>query len=224
MLGALALTGCVGMEDTAKTAQVSSPLFEAPPTTVAKSQAPAADPSVSLRVDVVGRKVLAANPQIGMSPMFGTIQSPTPEIFHVDQKVVYVTDGLVKQLPSEGDLAAALSYELARMVAEREARVKQDIKYNTPRPPIDLPIGGPSPSAADMASTAEMAKYDRKRREVAQAPAKLNPETLARGYLEKAGFMRTDFDRALPSLQAADKNSTWERQMKGVAAPNAWTK
>ena len=38
--------------------------------------------------DYVGRKVVAANPQLGMRPLFATIQSPTPEIFHVDQRVV----------------------------------------------------------------------------------------------------------------------------------------
>jgi len=214
--------GCVSSADE-KTAQVSSQMFETPPTAVAKSSMPQAEDSICLRVDVVGRKVVAANPQIGMRPLFATIQSPTPEIFHVDQRVVYVTDGLVKQLPSEGELAAALSFELARMVAERESRVKQDLKFNAARPPISLPIGGPT-TMGDMASTVEMAKYDKQRRDSQQMPVKLNPETLARNYLETAGFQRTDIDRVQPQLQAAERNTAVERQVKGLPAPNAWTK
>ncbi len=217
--------GCVGFLEPEKTAQVSNQFFESAPQAVAKSPVPAAEESICVRVDFVGRKVVAANPQIGMRPLFATIQSPSPEIFHVDQRVVYITDGLVKQLPSEADLASALSFELARMVAERESRVRQDLKFNAARPPIQLPIGGTGPLAAtDMVSTFEMAKYDKARRDLQQTPAKLNPETLARNYLEQAGFLRTDIDRVQPQLQAAEKNSSLERQTKGMPAPNAWVK
>ncbi len=218
--------GCVGLPDQEKTASVSSQFFESGPPLVAKSAPPpAADETVSIRVDFVGRKVIGANPQIGMRPLFATIKSPTPEIFHVDQHVIYMTDGLVKLLPSEADLASVLSFELGRMVAEREARVRQDLKFNAARPPIQLPIGGTGPmSATDMASTAEMAKYDKQRREAVQVPKKLNPETLARNYLEQAGFLRTDIDRIQSQLQAAEKNSTLERQVRGIAAPNTWVK
>ena len=79
-------------------------------------------------------------------------------------------------------------------------------------------------AATDMVSTFEMAKYDKARRDLQKIPAKLNPEELARNYLEQAGFLRTDIDRIQPQLQAAEKNSTLERQTKGMPAPNAWTK
>ena len=222
----LFVVGCVALNEPEKLPTVSGHFNDSPPPqTVAKSPLPAAEETVSVRVDFVGRKVLAANPQIGMRPTFMTVKSPTPEIFHVDQRMIYITDGLVKQLPSEADLAAALSFEFGRMVAEREARVRQDLKFNSARPPIQLPIGGPgSLAATDMASTVEMAKYDKARRELQQIPAKLNPETLARNYLEQAGFGRTDIDRIQPQLQAAEKNCTLERQTKGTVAPNAWVK
>lgn len=225
LFASLAAVGCVTPPE--KTAQVSGQFFDSSPApaSVAKSPIPAADTSICARVDFVGRKVVAANPQIGMRPLFATIQSPTPEIFHVDQRVIYVTDSLVKQLPSEGDLAAVLSFELARMVAERESRVKQDLKFSAVRPPIQLPIGDPGAfGPTDMASAVELAKYDKVRRDLQQLPAKLNPETLARNYLEQAGFQRTDIDRVQPQLQAAEKNSALEKQVKGIPAPNAWTK
>ena len=75
-----------------------------------------------------------------------------------------------------------------------------------------------------MVSTFEMAKYDRQRIEAQKPSVKLNPETLARNYLEQAGFMRTDIDRVQPQLQAAEKNFALERQVKGIPAPNAWGK
>jgi predicted Zn-dependent protease len=225
---ALSLTGCVAWPETEKTAQVSGQFFESATTSAvtAKPNLPQADDTMCIRVDVVGRKLVAENPQIGMRPLFWTVGVPTPELFHVEQRFVVITEGLVKQLPSEADLAAALSYELARMVAEREARVKHDMKVGAARPPIQLPIGGGAgPMAAtDMASTAELAKYDKQRRDRQQAPSKLNPETLARNYLEEAGYLRTDFDRVQPFLQAADRNSSLERQIKGISMPNAWTR
>jgi hypothetical protein len=216
-------TGCVAFPDSEKTAQVSPQFFESAPPTVAKSPPPpAAEDTLCMRVHVVGHKVLAANPQIGLRPTFATIQAPAPEIFHVDQRVIYITDGLVKQLPSEADLAAVLAFQLARMVAEREARVKQDLKLAAARPPIQLPIGGTGPmSATDMASTAELAKYDKKRSDLQQAATKINPETLARNYLEGAGFLRTDFDRVQAALQSAEKNYSLERRLKGQPGPSA---
>lgn len=216
------LTGCVSTEETA---QVSSQFFEAAPARTARKPAPAAEDSICIRVDAVGRKVLGANP-IGLQPIFATFQSPTPEIFHVDQKMVCITDSFVKQLPNESELAAVLSFELARMVAEREARVKSDLRQMEVRTPITLPIGdnGGQASAADMMSTVELAKYEKKRDAARKMnAARINPQTLARDYLQKAGYDRTEFDKVQPLLDAAEKNYALERQMKGMVLPSAWT-
>ena len=75
-----------------------------------------------------------------------------------------------------------------------------------------------------MVSTAEMAKYDKQRRDLQQAPVKLDPGELARKYLEGAGYQRVDFDRVQPQLQAAEKNSAQERHIKGLPAPNSWSR
>jgi predicted Zn-dependent protease len=221
----LTAVGCVGLPEPEKTPQVSGQFFEAPPAAMPKAQLPRPEDSLSVRVDFVGHKLVAANPQIGLRPLFAAAQSPTPEIFHVDRRFIYVTDGLVKQLPSEADLAAVLAFELARMVSEREARVRQDLKLAAARPPIQLPIGGTGPLAAtDMVSTFEMAKYDKERRDLLKPSTKLHPETLARDYLESAGYSRTDFDRVQPILQAAEKNSALERHVRGLPAPSVWSR
>src|SRR5713101_6941225 len=73
------------------------------------------------RVDLLGRNILAANPQIGMKPQFMVIGSPQPEIFHKKTGELFITEGLVKQCKTEGELAALLSHELGKMVSEREA-------------------------------------------------------------------------------------------------------
>jgi len=217
--------GCV--QDQQKTAVVSSQFFDGAVKQSARANMPAADESLCVRVDYVGRKVLADNPDIGMKPLFATIASPQPELFHVDQRIVYITDGLVKQLPSEAELASALSYELARMVAQREARVKRENKLVEPRPPIRVPVGndGQFPTS-DMVSTVELARYDQARkasRADQNKPVRVQPDQLARTYLEKSGFQRSDFDRVLPLLQAADKNSSLEKQVKGLTSSGAWT-
>jgi predicted Zn-dependent protease len=220
------IPACTSFEGQEKTASVGGQFNEAPPSTgprVARSALPTADESVSLRVDYVGRKVVSANPQIGMRPIFATISSEQPELFHVDQRIVYVTDGLVKKLTSEADLAAALSYELGRMVAEREARVKQELRQAPPRPPIQVPVGnaGQFPGS-DMVATAELARYDQQVQAQSKPPVRPNPDSLARAYLEKAGFQRVDLDRVQPALQAAARNGAIERQLKGFAPSGNW--
>lgn len=219
----LLAAGCLG--DGEKTAQVSSQFLDATPTNLkARAPIPAADETVCVRVDYVGRKVLAANPQLGLKPIFATIRADAPELFHVEQKVVYVTDGLVKQLPREADLAAVLSLELARMVAEREARVKQEMRRVDPRPPIQVPIGnsGQFP-VSDMVSTVEAAKHDLAAREARQPLARVDAEKVARDCLEKAGYQRVDLDQIQPAVAAAGRNASLERQIRGVVTPHAWT-
>ena len=217
-------TGCMDL-GADKTAQVSSHFLDAAPvTTTSRAPIPAATDSLCVRVDFVGRKLVAANPQLGMKPLFATIRADQSELFHVEQKIVYITDGLVKKLPSEAELASALAFELGRMIAEREARMKQELKQIEPRPPIQVPIGnsGQFPNS-DMVTVAETARYDQKRKEIREAVTRPNPETLARNYLEKAGFQRVDFDRARPALRDAEANSAFEKQIKGFVAPNNWT-
>src|SRR4051794_24009712 len=56
----------------------------------------------SLRVLKVGQKVLAANPQMSLKPIFSTIGSstsgtPAEEVFHTGQHQVIITESLVRQ-------------------------------------------------------------------------------------------------------------------------------
>src|SRR4051794_2086027 len=60
-----------------------------------------ASTELSLRVNVVGHKLLDANKELGLQPLFATYGSAQPEIFHRGQQMVDVTDGLVKQCKNE---------------------------------------------------------------------------------------------------------------------------
>jgi hypothetical protein len=218
---------CVDFEMPGQRTEQVTPFFDGTQTPVraAKVNMPGADESICIRVDAVGRKVIAANPQIGMQPHFAAFGSPTPEMFHVDRKVVCVTDGLVKKLTSEADLAAALSYELGRMVAEREARVKQDLKTAPVRPPMQMQVGNAGQmNEQDMSAAVEMARYDQAVQDAKKAALikRPDPELLARDYLEKAGFQRTDYDRIQPVLAEAAKNASLERQVRGVTPSGNW--
>ena len=223
----LACAACVDFELPGMKTEQVTPFFDGPPPTVhaAKVNMPGADESICIRVDSVGRKVVAANPQLGLQPHFAAFGSETPELFHVDRKMVCVTDGLVKKLTSEADLAAALSYELGRMVAEREARVKMDLKTAAVRAPIQVQVGNAGQfGGPDMSAAIELARYDQARQDAKKAATivRPDPEILARDYLEKAGFQRTDYDRIQPVLADAAKNASLERQVKGVTPTGNW--
>ncbi|HEX3314246.1 MAG TPA: hypothetical protein VHR72_05100 [Gemmataceae bacterium] len=230
----LVCTACVDFELPGQKTEQVTPFFDgtAPAVRAAKVTMPGADESICVRVDAVGRKVVAANKQMGLNPHFAAFGSETPELFHVDRKMVCVTDGLVKKLTSEADLAAALSYELGRMVAEREARVKQDLKTAAVRAPIQMQVGnaGQFGSAGqfggpDMSAAVEMARYDQAKQDAKKAASivRPDPELLARDYLEKAGFQRSDYDRIQPALAEAAKNGSLERQVKGVVPSGNWS-
>src|SRR5262245_17457014 len=102
-----------------------------------------ADEALATRVDSVGRKLIAANPQIGLkSTLFATIgKAAQPEIFHVGPNMVYVTEGLVKRCPTDAELAGVLALELGKIVADREVAASPEMRNPERLAPIQVPIG-----------------------------------------------------------------------------------
>jgi hypothetical protein len=178
------------------------------------SYAPASDTEIAIRVDVVGKKVLAANATAGLQPYFATVGAPRPEIFHQGTRLVTVTDSLVRECKTEGQLAAVLSMELAKMVAEREALAPLKARLPEQRPPMDVPIGNAAQGGAlDQARMLELARFDRQRRQAGSSAAP-EPQALAGTFLEKAGYARADLDAVQPLLRAAQANYVLEKQLK----------
>jgi hypothetical protein len=152
-----------------------------------------------------------------MKPQFMVIGTPQPEIFHKQGEALYITDGLVKQCKTDGELAAVLCHELGKMVSDREVQKGPGIQNPRRQPPPEVLIGkeGPGGSIApDRTRLAELATFEQERRQETALPARpLDPNLLARTYLQKAGFTDADLKAAEPHLQAAAANLTFEKQM-----------
>jgi hypothetical protein len=205
--------------------------FRDPPGSV--RQPPNADPAsveVAARVDAVGRQLLAANPNFAPKPLFVTVGPPrsgsrpaaaTAELFHTPKGDIYITQSLVTQCATDGQLAALLATEMAKLTAERAAvsRASTGTRRDTgPPPSVDVGApSGPDGVAADRVHLAELAKYEKQRRERAEIAAVPDARVLARDYHGKAGFATPDFDAALPLLKQAAAGRDLERQFAGPA-------
>jgi len=179
----------------------------------------AASEEAAIRVARLGQKLLAANPQIAMRPRFTTIGAPMAEVFHRGSRELLITEGLTRQCKTEGQLAAILCLELAKMVAEREALAGPDSRLPDQMPPADVPVGNDYRAGSgdiDGTRLLELSHYEHlRRRPGAPVPPPPAPEALARCYLQKAGFAPGELSEAGPLLHAAEASSTLENQMTG---------
>jgi hypothetical protein len=190
------------------------------PPAAALASLPKVSGETAMRVDFIGRKVLTANPQAGLQPLFITIRSEQPELFHRGVTELYITEGLVKKCDTEGKLAAVLAHELGRMVAEREALAGPQARNPERRPPAAVPVGNAGqPGPADLVHEAELAKFDQENPRPTRPMPPPDPKVLARSYLKKANYAEADFEAVAPLLRAADANCSLEKQIK--AAPPA---
>ena len=104
------------------------------------STAPAMKAS-SERVLQVGQRLILANPQLGLRPLFITVGVPQPEVFHKGGSLggcqVVVSEGIVRACPSDAELAAVLALELGKIVAERVALASPASRQGNDRPPLE---------------------------------------------------------------------------------------
>jgi hypothetical protein len=168
------------------------------------------------RVESVGQKLLAANPQTNLRPVFRTIGSPQPEIFHVGTVEVDVTEGLVNQCRSDGELAGALAYALGAMLAEREVVAWPNGRMPHRQPSPALRVGNDQNSLGetpDMTRLAELGKHEKENGGPQNAAApRPDPRNLARGLLVRAGYRDQDLDAAMPLVKSANTKPVFETQ------------
>ena len=125
---------------------------------------------------------------------------------------------------TDGELAAVLSLELGKMVAEREALASPQMRAPEGRPPMEVPIGNAAQfSAPDLTRMAELAPYDHERQRAGKRLPPLDPSVLARGYLEKAGHSKADLDAVAPLLSAAERNCALEKLINVTPSGPSWT-
>lgn len=194
-----------------------------PPRQVAYS--PASE-EAARRVGLAGQKVLQANPQLGVQPLFRTIGAPHAEVFHVGTTQVCITEGLAKQCRTEGQLAAVLCVELGKMVAEREALAGPQASSPERPPPVEMRVGNDSGGPfgpADLTRLAELGKYEKEHRRPG-ATHLPDPQAIARTCLLKAGHTAADLDAVAPFLKASAANSHLEKQLAAPPTPvRPWT-
>lgn len=221
----LMFAGCLPLQTQPEeaTRQVpASPFGEAQkPAPTRVQYAPASD-EAKYRVLAVHDQLVDKNQRIGMKTYAIPIGSPDPEIFHV-RNTIYITEGMVRQCATNNMLAAALAFELGRMVAEREAAVADDIRQPERPLPIRVPIAGSSlADEADPLYRVELARHEKEYPKHTQKLQRPNPQAVARSILENAGFQRTDLDAAFPILNAAERHTVLENQFKGVGKQGDW--
>ena len=225
----LGLTGCFGMQ----TERESLPLVNsAPPAAVTSMQperrisnAPAMKAS-SERVLQVGQRLILANPQVALRPLFVTVGVTHPEIFHKGGSLggcqIVVSEGIVSQCASDAELAAVLAKELEKIVADRESLATPATRQSSDRLPPGESIGGDSGGTfgpSDGTRMMEMAHYEERRRERAAKPATIQPDSLARKYLAKAGYEPESLDQVKPLLSRAEEHYEMEKTVGAAILP-----
>lgn len=217
VLPVFAVAGCL-FEESSTPLVPSDPFHPTPTAAVGWVRTPFAPASTeaAARVEAAGRKILTANQQIGVRPLFRTIGSPQPEIFHVQTDEVNVTEGLVNGCKSEGELAAALCQELGKMVSERETLAGPKARNPEREPPPELRVGNDyvgGMGSPDQTRLAELSRFEKDHRRAGTPLPPPDPRILARSYLAKAGYPETSLEAVAPLLQAAAANLTFEKQM-----------
>jgi hypothetical protein len=221
----LLLAGCLPtLPEEPATQQVASTPFSPPrgPMPTRVNYAPASQ-ETSFRVVLIKDKLIGDNPQVGIKPNVIAIGSADPEIFHVGMNQIYITEGLVRQCQSEGQLAAILAFELGRMIAEREATVSDEVRQPERQLPIQLPIGSNGDSRdRDPTYYIELARHEKLYPKHPPKLARPNPQLIAREVLDRAGYQRTDLDSATPILQNAERYQILENQFRGTTKQGDW--
>ena len=244
MLGLFLTAGCTVPPAQQATQQVPAAPFTDPrgPIVQTKVTYTAATQDTSYRVELVRAKLVGentpagvpyvveliwgkpngANPQAGLKPIVTAIGSPDPEVFHTSANQIYITEGLVRQCQTDGQLAAVLANELGRIVSEREASVGDQARNPPPPLPIYVPIGGGSARDADPTAYVQLAQYDKAHPKQLKPLLPPNPQQVARSILERAGFERTELDAVQPILQNAERYRNLENQFKGTPKQGDW--
>jgi predicted Zn-dependent protease len=226
-LALIPLAGCVEsfvMPREPATQQVAASPFHEPARRLPpRVNVPPASQEAAFRVELLRGKLIGENPQSGLRPVVTTLGVADTEIFHVGLNNVYITEGLVRQCATDGQLAGVLAHEFGRMVAEREATVSDEVRQPERLLPIQVPVGGASNvRGSDPISQVELARFEQQHPKHAKKLPRPDPQQVARTILEKAGFQRTDLDAALPILQAAERFSVHENQFKGIGKQSDW--
>jgi hypothetical protein len=190
--------------------------------TPSPSRMPKADLATAERVETLGRKIIAQNMFTGIEPLFHTIGIAEPSLFHEGPERLMISDGLVKQCRTDGELAAVLCTELAKMIAEKKAAERVGAERDS-FPDIGVPtssgLAGGQPD--DPARAAERAFLEKQRIKRTNRES-VDPAKLASELMRGAGFDPADLDRIAPLLRQSDRGQAIKKQLSGSALAPRW--
>jgi hypothetical protein len=182
---------------------------------------PPASLAASTRVDSLGRQILAANPDIGVRPLFVTIGVADLTVFHCADTHLFISEGVVNKCKTDGasdpELAAIICSELGKMVAEAQQQKPNREPFN-PEPPYQPRVGGGTVGSIDPTYTqqAELGLWEKDHPRIRPVPSSApppDPKELSRCYLTKAGFSADQLDKVAPVLRIAEANPIYEKQL-----------
>ena len=227
LLPLLGLAGCLPLEPSRE----SLPLVKSgPPVPLRPERTVSSMPAMkasSERVLQVGQRLIIANPQLGLRPLFITVGVPQPEVFHKGSALggcqVVVSEGVVRRCPSDAELAAVLALELGKIVAEREARSSPASRQPNDRPPPSESIGGDSGGtfgSSDGTRMMELARYESAAARRPPSPPRRSRTRLALKLLAKAGY-DAGHARAGPAPSAGGREPFRTREVHRIERPAA---
>ncbi len=181
-----------------------------------------ANTEVALRVDRLGRDLLAATP-LGLPEIdFQTVGSSELEICHRDSQVLFITEGLVKECKSDEELAGVLAIEMGRMTAEyrRDARRQlfEPIPTNAGAPKLD---GQTNFDPSQDIYNARLERERNKPKDRKKWPT-MDAEAIAREILHNAGHEERLLEDVAPLLKRAARNTALSKQLGGAGAAPKW--
>jgi hypothetical protein len=166
------------------------------------------------RVYQIGQQILGKSPELPQRMVFLAAASPAAEIFHQGASSIVITQKLIDQCADDNQLAAVLSMELGKMMAERTALAP--LEPSLPPPPLEGPTFNSTVGSAnqDPMRLAELAQYEAQQKRINGPPRLLDPQDLARKYLTRAGYSPDELDRVKPILRAASEHAELETQFQ----------
>ncbi len=188
------------------------------------SKLPQGSAEASSRVDSVGHRILAANPDITIRPAFYTFNVPDLAIHHVGTMQICISEGLVKKCKTDGttddELAAIICTELGKMIAESQmqgavVRAERDPPF-APRVGGDVVGGGSDP---DFTLKAEQAMWEKRnpRPRTGAAAFEQNPAELSRRYLTNLNIDPLLLTKVAPLMRLAESNPKYDKSITGTS-------
>jgi hypothetical protein len=174
------------------------------------------------RLNKVGQQIISTNPFLGSAPMFGLIGSKEPEIFHPNDVVIYVSEGLLNQCESDDILAAMLCWEMARINCETQNLKRlgiSDTNVNIPTNPEEI-----DDEQADLANASEVGKSSTANSKKQTSAPPESAKKLAKEWHKNAGYEEAAFKRAEALDQLAQANAATSKQLNGQPITPQWTK